>query len=177
MLKNNEYGNALFLLSEEEGTTESTLNEILSAEEIFSRNPNYIKLLETPALPKAERLGLIDEAFGVLSENTRNIIKLLCEKHLLTSFSDVAGAYSALYDESRGILHVEAVSSVAMSEEQLSRMKEKLAAKTGKTIIIKNTVDSSILGGVKLRYSGIQIDGSVKTRLDSFEKILKNTVI
>jgi F-type H+-transporting ATPase subunit delta len=56
-------------------------------------------------------------------------------------------------------------------------MKEKLAKMTGKTIIIKNTVDKSILGGVKLRYSGIQLDGSVKTRLDTFEKSLKNTVI
>ena len=44
-------------------------------------------------------------------------------------------------------------------------------------IIVKNTVSPEILGGVKLRYSGIQLDGSVKTRLDKFEASLKNTVI
>ena len=46
-----------------------------------------------------------------------------------------------------------------------------------KTIILTNTVDPSILGGVKLRYLGVQLDGSVKTRLDKFEDALKNTVI
>ena len=30
---------------------------------------------------------------------------------------------------------------------------------------------------MKLRYSGVQLDGSVKTRLDKFEDALKNTVI
>jgi len=56
-------------------------------------------------------------------------------------------------------------------------MAEKLASTTGKKIIIKNTVTPEILGGVKLRYSGKQLDGSVKTRLDKFEQSLKNTVI
>ena len=53
----------------------------------------------------------------------------------------------------------------------------KLSAMTGKKIILKNTISPEILGGVKLRYSGIQLDGSVKTRLDKFEASLKNTVI
>ena len=45
---------------------------------------------------------------------------------------------------------------------------------TGKKIILKNTVKPEILGGVMLRYSGIQLDGSVKARLDGFAKSLKN---
>ena len=64
-----------------------------------------------------------------------------------------------------------------MTKTQLDAMKAKLAKITGKHIIIKNTVDPTILGGVKIRYSGIQLDGSVKTRLDKFEEGLKNTVI
>ena len=64
-----------------------------------------------------------------------------------------------------------------MSVEQLEKMKTKLEKMTGKTIIIKNTVSPEILGGVKLRYSGIQLDGSVRTRLDAFEESLKNIVI
>ncbi len=177
MALKNEYGYALFLLSEEEGTTEETLCDILTAEQVFSKNPDYIKLLDTPAISKAERVSLVDEAFGNLNENLKNLIKILCEKHSVFSFSEIRKTFSALYDEARGILHAEAVSSVEMTEEQLLRMRDKLSSKTGKTVVLKNTVDPSILGGIKLRYSGVQIDGSVKSRLDSFEKTLKNTVI
>ena len=44
-------------------------------------------------------------------------------------------------------------------------------------IIIENKVDPSILGGMKLRYMGIQRDGSVKASLESFAAALGETVI
>jgi F-type H+-transporting ATPase subunit delta len=173
----NEYGKAIFMLSEELNTTDSMLTDILAADEIFQSNPDYIKLLDTPAIAKEEKLALADQAFRSLDSNLLNLIKILCENHAVYTFSEVKKTYVALYNESRGIENVEAVTAVPMTEEQLSRMKERLAKMTGKRIIIKNTVDPKILGGVKLRYSGVQLDGSVKTRLTTFEKSLKNTVI
>lgn len=172
-----EYGKALFMLTEECGTTEKALADVLAADKIFKNNPSYVRLLDTPAITKAEKLSLVDEAFLCLDENVRNLIKILCERHLIFAFGEVKRTYSSLYDTSRGIEHVEAVTAVPMSKGQLSVMEKKLASMTGKRIIIKNTISPEILGGVKLRYSGTQLDGSVKTRLDSFEKSLKNTVI
>ena len=64
--------------------------------------------------------------------------------------------------------------NIAELEKKLAA---KLAAITGKKIIIKNTVSKEILGGIQIRYSGKQIDGSIKTRLDGFEKSLKKIVI
>ena len=177
MTASNEYGKALFMLTEECGTSDTALADIMAANEILKSNPDYIKLLDTPAVTKAEKLRIADEAFSSLDENLRNLIKILCERHSVHTFGEVYGTYIALYTESRGIEHVEAVTAIAMTEEQISRMAEKLSSMTGKKIIIKNTVAPEILGGVKLRYSGKQLDGSVKTRLDKFEASLKNTVI
>ena len=92
-------------------------------------------------------------------------------------FDKVCEAYYSLYDESRGILRVEAITAVPMTKAQSDAIAAKLAATLGKTIVVTNTVDKSILGGVKLRYSGVQLDGSVKTRLDKFDEAIKNTVI
>ena len=172
-----EYGKALFMLTEESGTTEAALSDVEAAGDIFDKNPEYVKLLDTPAVPKTEKLALAEEAFASFDENVKNLIKILCEKHSVHAFKDVRKSYVLLYNESRGIEHVEAVTAVRMTEEQVLRLTEKLAAMTGKKIIIKNTVAPEILGGVKLRYSGKQLDGSVKTRLDKFEASLKNTVI
>ena len=173
----NEYGRALFLLTEELLTTEAAKEDVTLADEIFKKNPDYVKLLDTPSLTKDEKLALIDGAFSGIDESVRNLIKILCERHSVLTFGEVKRTYLSLYNESRGIEEVEAVSAVAMSEEQRLRMTEKLSAMTGKKIILKNTVSPEILGGIKLRYSGIQLDGSVRTRLDKFESCLKNTVI
>ena len=172
-----EYGKALFMLSEELGNTEEVLADLTAVAEVFEQNPAYQKLLDTPAVSKSEKLALVSEAFLSVEESGVNLIKILCEKHSVHAFCDVSKIFRALYNEARGIENVEAVSAVAMSEEQIARMTEKLSNMTGKKIILKNTVSPEILGGVKLRYSGIQLDGSIKTRLDKIEKSLKNIVI
>ena len=172
-----EYAKALFLLTEEEKTTDTVAGELQTVKTLLCENPRYIKLLDTPALAKEEKLALIDKAFASLREELLNFIKILCEKHAVYLLPRAADAYAALYDEARGIERVEAVTAVPMKKAQIDAMAKKLAFMTGKTVIIRNTVDPAVLGGVILRYAGKQLDGSLKARLDAFEKSLKELVI
>lgn len=177
MIDAKEYAKALFLLTEEEKTTENVLKELETVKKLLCENPRYIKLLDTPALVKEEKLLLIDKAFSSFDGNLLNFIKLLCEKHAVYQIPRACDAYAAFYDEAYGVERVEAVTAVPMTAVQISKMTEKLAMLTGKTIVIRNTVDPAVLGGVILRYSGKQLDGSLKARLDRFEKSLKGIVI
>ena len=177
MIDAKEYGKAIFLLSEEEGKTENAMRDILLVKDAMHENPTYETLLDTPALAKEEKLALVDRAFASLDGNLLNFVKILCEKHAVYQLPRVADVYAALYDEARGIERVEAVTAVAMTEKQLSALTNKLAALTGKSIVIRNTIDPTILGGVVLRYAGTQLDGSLRARLESFEKSLKDLVI
>ena len=173
----NEYGKALFLITEEDGVSDKILSDVKTAERALSLNPDYIKLLNSPALPKSERVELVGKAFSGIDERLLNLIKILTEKREIHIFPKMAKAYYNLYDEARGILRVEAITAIPLTEMQTSAIKAKLTRSLKKTIVLSNTVDPSILGGVKLRYSGVQLDGSIKTRLDKFEDALKNTVI
>jgi len=172
-----EYGKALFELAKESDKTESFLSELNLVRDAFVENPDYQKLLDTPALPKAEKLALIDEAFVGIDEYVLTLLRILCEQRSVYLFPKVADSFAMLYDEAMGIERVEAITAVSMTDKQLEAMKKKLEAITGKTVIIKNAVDSSIIGGVVLRYSGIQLDGSIKTRLEDFRKNLSNIVM
>ena len=172
-----EYGKALFLITEEDGISDKILSDIKIAESVFKANPDYVKLLNFPAITKEERVGLVDRAFSGIDERLLNLIKILTEKRMIHLFDKVAAAYYDLYDQSRGIIRVVAVTAIPLTGEQSAAITKKLAASLGKRVVLSNTVDRSILGGVKLRYNDVQLDGSVKTRLDKFEEALKNTVI
>ena len=173
----NEYGKALFLITEEDGVSDKIISDVHTADSVLISNPDYVKLLDSPALSKEERVGLVDKAFSGLDQRLSNLLKILTEKRAMHLFCKAVKAYYALYDESRGILRVEAVTAIPLSEGQAKAIKDKLTLTLNKTIVLDNTVDPSILGGVKLRYSGVQLDGSVRTRLDKFEDALKHTVI
>ena len=172
-----EYGRALVLLSEETGSTERVREDVTVLIAAIKENPDIIKLLDTPAVSKAERLSVIDKILSSLDVNLCNLVKILAEKREAHSLLKVLDAYLSVYDEARGIERVEAITAIPLSPDQTKRLCEKLQKKTGKTIVISNTVDPTILGGIKLRYMGIQLDASLKTRLDGFEKMLADTII
>lgn len=177
MINASEYARALFLLTEENETTDKVLADLRIAKQVISENPRYSSLADTPALPKEEKLALIGEAFAPLDRDLVSLLKILVEKHSVALFPRIADEYFSLYDNSRGIERVVAVSAVAMTEEQILGVKKRLEEQTGKTVIVENKIEPEILGGIKLRYSGIQLDGSLKTRLDALDKSLKSLII
>ena len=177
MIAELEYAKALFMLAEEENTCETTLLDLRAVIAAVKENESYLELLDTPALSKEEKLSLIDEAFSSISVSVVNFIKILCEKRLVRILPSVLKEYEALYDEKFGILRVEAISARPMSREQLDTLREKLEKEKQKTVVLTNTVKPEILGGLKLRFSGVQLDGSLKTRLDKIEASLKNVIV
>lgn len=171
------YGDALFSLACELGKTDAVADDLEAMVSALQETPDYVKLLDAPALTRDERVALIEEAFGRLDRDLVNLLKILSERRLSYMIFKICDAYIADCDELVGIERVEAISSIPLTEAQAERLAERLAAITGKRIVVNNTVDPSILGGMKLRYMGKQIDGSLKTRLDGFEKSLKDLII
>ena len=171
------YGDALFMLTEELGETEAVLSDLETVEAVVNQNPTYLGMLDSPALSRDERLSLIDRAFSTLNKNLVNTVKILAEKRLSHTLPKVLTYYREAYEASRGIERVEVISAVPLTGAQLTRLKAKLEGITKKQIIISNTHDPSLLGGMKLRYMGVQLDGTVKSKLDRFGRSLSELVI
>lgn len=171
------YGRAVFMLAEECGKVEEVFSDLSSVCDALEREPEYTRLLDNPALARCERLSLVDRTLSPVLPEVRDFIKYLSERRAVSTLPAAMAEFSALRDERLGIERVEAVTAVPMSDGQCDALKSRLAALTGKTVIIKNTVDPGILGGMKLRYSGVQLDGSVKTRLDKLEKQLSQIIV
>ena len=171
------YGEALFSLTEELRTTEIVLRDVRTLLSVIEASPDYLKLLDSPALAREERIGLIDKSLASLDKSLVNTTKLLAEKRLCHALPKALESYVKAYETSRGIEHVEVISAAQLTDAQKARLKAKLEGMTKKQIIISYTHDPSLLGGMKLRYMGIQLDGTVKAKLDGFAKSLGELVI
>ena len=172
------YGQGLYALAKEESLEEAVLQELDLLKAAFAEEPDFLKLLSSANVPKAERLTVIDSSFrGKVQPYVLNFLKLLTEKGYIAHFADCCETYRDLYNEDRGVLQVQAVSAIELTENQKQQLTDKLSAITGKTIDLVCKVDKSVLGGIRLNYSGMQVDGTVQSRLQAIEKRLKNTVI
>ena len=174
----NTYGQALYDLAKDENLGKTILEELLVLKGVFADTPAYSKLLSTPDIPKQERCNILDEAFrGKVHPYVLNFLKILTEKGYIRQFPDCCDAYRGFYNEDNGILVVKAVSAIVLSDAQKQKLTEKLESITGKQIDLQCSIDAAQLGGLRLSYDGKQVDGTVKNRLDSIGKLLKNTVL
>ena len=82
------YGGSLYDLAAEENLTDAIGEQMKEIRNLFRENPDYVKLLCEPSVPKTERTKLIEEAFGGQAERYLvNFMKLLCERNLLGEFA------------------------------------------------------------------------------------------
>jgi len=172
------YAQGLYTLAAEEALTGQILQQLQVLDESFSENPDFIRLLSAPNLSKQERCQILDDSFrGKIHGYVLNYLKLLTEKGYIRHFSDSVRAYTDQYNADNGVLVVEAVSAVALSQQQKTRLIQKLEAMTGKIVQLRQRIDPQVLGGLRLDYDGKRIDGTVKNRLEAVGKLLQNTVI
>lgn len=171
------YADALFMAALEANAVESIYTDINAVAEALRKAPDYISLIDTPALDRDEKHALEQRAFSGVHPLLLNLIKLLGDKSMFYRFEKIAVAYGNLYDAHNNIVRGEAISAHPLTPEQLSALTQKLCDKYGKRVVLTNTVDPNILGGIRLDVAGTQLDGSLRRRLCDIEKILKNTVI
>lgn len=172
------YAQALYSLAAEEELTDTVLQELMTLAEAFRQEPDFLRLLSAPNLPKDQRVAIVDNSFrGKVQPYVLNLLKLLTEKGHARSFPECVKAYREQYNREHGILSVVAVSAVALTETQAEKLCQKLATVTGKRIELQNRVDPSCIGGLRLDYDGKRVDGTVKNRLDAMREQLRKTLL
>lgn len=172
------YGEALYDLAASETLEQEILAQLKVLEESFSQEPSFARLLASHSLSKDERCGILEDSFrGKVHLYVLNFLKILTEKGYISRFCDCVAAYEQKYFVQHNILPVTAVTAVALEDLQRARLTEKLEKLTGKTIALKNRVDSGVLGGVRLDFDGKCMDDTVAHRLQSVRHLLNNTIL
>ena len=173
------YGQAIYDLAISEGLGKTILDQQnVQEHSITVEEPGFLKLLSTPTLSKQERCQILDQSFrGKVHPYVLNFLKILTEKGYIRHFSHCVQAYRESWYRDNDILLVEAVTAVPLTMEQLKKLTRKMISLTGKTIELRNRLDPTVIGGIRLDYDGKRLDDTVSHRLEAVRTMLKNTVL
>lgn len=172
------YGEALYTLCRDEGVSKIVLDELSVVEICLVQSPEFIRLLRSPALNKAERCDILQHCFhGRVQPYLLNFVKILTEKGYLRHFSDCCRTYHDCFRNDHNILIVTATTPEALNEAQSRRLTEKLSAMTGKTVHLQNRIDGALVGGIMLDYDGKRLEDTIANRLRSIRSILSKSVL
>ena len=172
------YADALFEVAYEEDLDGIILDQFAELRKLFDENPDYVKLLYAPNIARAERTALLDEAFsGRIHPYLLSFLKLICENGYIYEYGYCETRYRTYFNTIHGIIAGTAISAVPLKPEQMEKLRARLCRLTGKTVDLINRVDPSVLGGIRLEYEGVELDGTLRQRLDSLGKTLSDTIL
>lgn len=172
------YGGSMYELAAQEQLTDTVLEQMQVIRQLFRENPDYVRLLSEPSIPKEERADLLETAFGNEAERYLvNFLKLLCDRGILRDYAGCCEEYTRRYNADHNIATAVVTSAVALSDEQMAALKDKLEKISGKTVSLTQKKDPTVLAGLRVELEGKQLDGTVKSRLDGLSRKLNELII
>ena len=127
-------------------------------------------LLESPKLYFDDIVKLLSEQLVGINPLALNLVYLLIARGKLNIVGEIADEYQRLLDSYRGIEQAEVITAVPLDDEDKLSLAERLGVIVGKKVLIKSTVDSTLIGGVVARIGGKLLDGSTRSRLEALKK-------
>ena len=106
-----------------------------------------------------------------------NFLKLLCERKILREFAGCCEEFIRRYNSAHGIAEAVVTSAVKLSDTQMEALKAKLEKLSGKKVYLVQKTDASVLGGLRVELEGVQLDGTVQSRISGISKKLNELVV
>lgn len=167
------YALALFQIAKETQALGVIEEDLRAVKEVVGYHPEFKAVLKSSKLSIEKKKEILANAFASVNGYVLNTLLILIDRHREDEIADVANEFIELANDAMGIAEAEVHSYRALTEAERAAVSSVFAAKVGKkSLKIENIVDSSLLGGIRLRIGNRIYDGSLSGKLSRLERKL-----
>ncbi len=168
------YATALYQAAQETGKTEQVMEDCRDFLEVLKDNREFNTFLQSPAIAQADKKEVLGELLtGKSTEEFKNFMCILIDKHRMTEFPRIVSSYQKLFEEKEGVVEGVIYSVEPLAPEKLKAFEKETGKLLGENIELENLTDPSLLGGVRIMVNGRIIDASIKARLDRLAREIR----
>ncbi len=168
------YASAIVSIARDEKKIKEYKAAFFELFDVMNSNKDVKRYLESYFVKIEDKYKMIDELCSSFKlEGLTNFLKLITKKHLIFRFNDIFRAVNKLMNEELGIDEGFVYSTEALSEERIAQIEDAISKRLGHRVELKNRIDESLIGGVKVVVRDHVYDGTIKTKLASLKENLK----
>lgn len=168
------YGKALFEAAMELDQVCEIEDELKALDEIFRAEETFMRLLGNPAVTAKEKKSMVKQVFGSgVREEVLSFLYILIDHDRFGQYHAIVKNYLKRKDAWRNEAYGKIYSAEPLSAEELAAFEEETGKLLGKKVTLKNRIDPSILGGVRVQVAGKMIDATVKSALEGLRDSLR----
>ena len=166
------YARALFEAAKEQGRIEEVREQLGTLAEAIREVPELQAVIRNPELDPREKADVLAAILRDGDEVLRNFVRLVAEKGRAPMLEEIAREYDALVAAEERILNVELTTAIELSDDEASSIVKQIEQASGRRVEANRTVDPDLIGGVVLKVGSLEVDSSVRGRLDRLRREL-----
>lgn len=169
------YALALFELARDDRALDQVSADVDTIGTALNESADLRALIKSPLIGRTDlrkAIAAVAESLG-LGKIATNLLGVLADNRRLIQLPAVIRGFKSLAAAHRGETTAQVVSAHPLDAEQIAALKDKLRQRFGKDVAIEATVDKAILGGLIVKMGSRQIDGSIRTKLNTLAHAMK----
>jgi F-type H+-transporting ATPase subunit delta len=166
------YARALFEAAKDEGRVELVRDELTTFVEAVDEVPELRSLIRNPELDPPTKAAALDAVLEGADDLIRNFVRVVTEKGRAGQLDEIAREYEALVAAEEQILSVELTTAYELSDEEAAAIVKQIEDASGRRVEAARTVDPDLIGGLVLRAGSLEVDSSIRGRLDRLRRDL-----
>ena len=163
------YSVALFSLKKDENQLIDSQVEIKELIKVLRENPDFLTLLDSSYKEFEEKEEIINQVFKSVDEEIVSLIKIVVRNHRAMYLIEIFEEFNSLVNEYRGVLEGLVYSTVPLSESELDKLNQKISEVEARQTELRNIIDPSLIGGVKVVINDHIYDGSIKHHIENMK--------
>lgn len=167
------YANATYVAASKAGMLEEIEAEIAALASAATSSPKFARFLENPLISRDIKTRAAESFGDKLSHVTINLLTTLAGNARLSELPKVAATFAQLMKAKRGQVDAKIISSEPLSAAVLKEVQAamQLQVAKGKTVIIEQVTDPSIVGGLQVQIGDQFLDLSIKSRVEEIARM------
>jgi F-type H+-transporting ATPase subunit delta len=166
------YARALFEAAKEHGRIDEVRDELETFVEAVDEVPELRSLVRNPELDPPAKAAALDAVLEGADELIRNFVRVVTEKGRAQQLDEIAREYDALVAAEEQILNVELTTAYELSDDEAASIVKQIEEASGQRVEAARTVDPELIGGLVLKAGSLEVDSSVRGRLDRLRRDL-----
>ncbi len=167
------YAEAVFRLALQ-GNRLERWSQMLHFTATVAKDERVRELIDNPQLSSAQVEGaLLALCDKQLDEEGKNLIHLLLENKRFTLLPEIYDLFEKQKAENDGVLNAEIISAMPLDAVQQQQLVAGLEKKFGRKVTATVALDPKLIGGVRIIVGDVNIDASVRGRLEQMALTLK----
>jgi F-type H+-transporting ATPase subunit delta len=165
------YATAVFQLAQEADKVGGVQHDLHTFVESLGADEDVRKFFRSPVVDRKEKETIVAQAFSRLDPIALHTILLLIRKRRENMAEEIVAQYDVLEREARGAKELRVTSARPLAKNELDAIVERLAAAYHTKFDVTQSVDPSLIAGVRITMGDKRADGTIAGRLDDIARL------